>query len=778
MDARRHLLALGCSLIWAVPCAAQTPYDSVYDQLRNLAPRRDAVAPIHGLVLHRDVLQLRFESGTAYLLTPVSGRTIGIALVGVGSMSFVPPLTVEQYNLKRVLGDTVLTEPITAAVLLFTDSTQAELARSLTFAAPSGVSNADPDPNGPVHDALDYLSDGGTHTVDANFFAPILDRTTTEFFSAFIQRAHGESVMMEFDPDEAEEVILYRRGHLMNQRVETVCQFPRATDLDHGVSITTKHAAPLVADAYDIDATIDHNYHFKAAVDARVIARRDRQRWIRFRLYSELDVDSVKTSAGAPLTYYRHAHASPLWVRFDKPIGPGDTANVRVVYHGDVIGFGSAIARLLPRSWDKRRQEIAPILDSWAFIKETATWYPRYGEEPASVKLTFHTPKDLKFATIGRLTAADTAGNVVTTHWVSELPTDQVSFNIGKFDEWVMHDPRIPPVTVQVNTEAHAVIARFIPSARNPEAEVGADVVNSLAFFSNVYGPPLFHQYYATEIPYFHGQAFPGMIHLSWATYLNRSEQGNDESFRAHEMAHQWWGIGVEPANYRDAWLAEGFAEFSGLWYMQIILNDNEKYLKKLRDSRDAIRRARGNSAPLGLGYRAAESWRGAYALTTYEKGAWVLQMLRNLLLDTRTMSEERFSHMMHDFYMSYRGKRASTADFQHTVELAIGQNMDWFFNEWVYGTAIPTYTFSWTTARDSAGIAAHLRVRQSDVPSDFAMYVPVLIKLKEGDVLIRILVRGDTTNATVRLPTEPVSMQLNPLESVLAEVNTEGWHQ
>jgi aminopeptidase N len=332
-------------------------------------------------------------------------------------------------------------------------------------------------------------------------------------------------------------------------------------------------------------------------------------------------------------------------------------------------------------------------------------------------------------------------------------------------------------VTVQVNTEAHLVIARFIPSARNPELDVGADVVNSLAFFTNMYGPPLFHQYYATEIPYFHGQAFPGMIHLSWATYLNQSEQGNDESFRAHEMAHQWWGIGVEPANYRDAWLAEGFAEFSGLWYMQTILNDNEKYLKKLRDSRGAIRRAREKSAPLGLGYRAAESWRGAYALTTYQKGAWVLQMLRNLLLDTRTMSEERFSTMMHHFYATYRGRRASTADFQHTVELALGQNMDWFFNEWVYGTAIPTYTFSWTAARDSAGTVAHLRVRQSDVPSDFAMYVPVLIKLDAGDVLIRILVRGDTTNTTVRLPAEPVSMQLNPLESVLAEVKTEGWH-
>jgi hypothetical protein len=771
------------AVVLALSASAQTPYDTVFEQIKGLAPQSNAVAPIHGLVLRRDVLRLRFDSGTAYLLTPVSGRTVGIALVGAGSMSFVPPLTVEQFNLKRVLGDTVLIEPITAAVLLFTDSTAAELARSLKFAArPAGTSAPPlppgPDPKGVVGDALDYLLDGHTHSVDGSFVAPILNQTTTEFFSAFIQRAHGEHVMMEFDPNESEEVILFRRGRMMDQRVETVCQFPRATDIDNNVSITAKHAEPLVVDAYNIDATIDNNYNFKATADARVVVRRDRQHWIRLRLYQELEVDSVTTSAGAPLTYYRHDHATPLWVQFDKAIGPGDSAHLRVVYHGHVIGFGSALERFLPPWWDKQRQEMLPILDSWAFIKETETWFPRYSFEPSSVTLTFHTPKDLKFATIGRLVAADTADDVVTTHWVSELPTDQVSFNIGKFDEWVLRDPRIPPVTVQVNTEAHRVIGRLIPSARRPEEEVGADVVNSLSFFSRVYGPPLFHQYYATEIPYFHGQAFPGMIHLSWATYLSTSEKGNDESFRAHEMAHQWWGIGVEPANYRDAWLAEGFAEFSGLWYMQIILHDNEKYLKKLHDSRQEIRRVRGKSAPLGLGYRAAESWRGAYFLTTYEKGAWVLHMLRNLMLDTRTMSEDRFSNMMRDFYMSYRGKRASTADFQHTVELAIGQPMDWFFNEWVYGTAVPTYTFSWQAARDSTGVVAHLRVQQSDVPDGFAMYVPVLVKFEQGEALLRLLVRGPTTDATVRLPAEPKEMELNPLESVLADVKTEGWHQ
>jgi hypothetical protein len=92
------------------------------------------------------------------------------------------------------------------------------------------------------------------------------------------------------------------------------------------------------------------------------------------------------------------------------------------------------------------------------------------------------------------------------------------------------------------------------------------------------------------------------MIHLSWYTFLGMSEKGEDESFRAHEMAHQWFGIGVEPASERDAWLSEGFSEFAGMWYMQLILQDNDKYFKMLRVRAPDPQPARqGDAARVGL---------------------------------------------------------------------------------------------------------------------------------------------------------------------------------
>jgi aminopeptidase N len=133
---------------------------------------------------------------------------------------------------------------------------------------------------------------------------------------------------------------------------------------------------------------------------------------------------------------------------------------------------------------------------------------------------------------------------------------------------------------------------------------------------------------------------------------------------------------------------------------------------------------------------------------------------------------------MMQDFYMEYRGKRATTQDFQRVVERHMGLPMDWFFDEWVNGTAIPTYTLSWradTAANKS--YALHLRIRQEDVPSDFLMPVPVRVEFAGGGhAFVRVNVRGPRTEVELRLPAEPTEVELNPLQSVLAEVKTEEW--
>lgn len=146
-------------------------------------------------------------------------------------------------------------------------------------------------------------------------------------------------------------------------------------------------------------------------------------------------------------------------------------------------------------------------------------------------------------------------------------------------------------------------------------------------------------------------------------------------------------------------------------------------------------------------------------------------------MLNLRTMDEDPFKAMMQDFYQYFRGKHASTEDFQRVVERHVRQPMDWFFRQWVYGTAIPTYTFSWNAEPLSDGkYTLRVRIRQEDVPDDFAMPVSLLIQFASGQAIVRVVARGRLSDLSLTLPEKPTRVELSPLESVLAEARTEAW--
>lgn len=153
--------------------------------------------------------------------------------------------------------------------------------------------------------------------------------------------------------------------------------------------------------------------------------------------------------------------------------------------------------------------------------------------------------------------------------------------------------------------------------------------------------------------------------------------------------------------------------------------------------------------------------------------------MLRNLLIDLNTMNEDRFFELLREFYGRYRLRQATTQDFQRVVEKHVGAPMDWFFDQWVRGTEIPTYRCAHRVERTPDGqYRLSVRIRQEDVPHSFKMYLPFMVDLGHtGQVRLRALIEGPTTEFTLPpLPAKPVGVTFNYLESVLARVKTEGW--
>jgi hypothetical protein len=486
--------------------------------------------------------------------------------------------------------------------------------------------------------------------------------------------------------------------------------------------------------------------------------------WVAFELFDKLKVDSARWEGGEPATVFKGNESGFLWVRLESRLQPGETRTLTLSYHGDLID----------RTIDFFR------------IKSSVAWYPLSleGRALATFDLTFHTPDAYLLASVGERVDSSRAGRVVTSRWVTPGPIRNASFNLGLFKDYTITDFGTPPVTVMISEEAHKKLAREYGFAQQSKMRetVGSDVSKSVHFFEVVYGPTTVKHFYATEIPEFHGEAFPGMLHLSWATFQQTDNQGADEVFRAHEVAHQWWGIGVDYMTYHDRWLSEGLAEFSGLWYLQTARRSSDKYFGMLRQYRSSIFLRKEVPGPISLGHR-VQSSRDAdlndYATVVYKKGAWVVHMLRTLMIDLKTMNEDRFTQTMQDFYRSYQGKRASTEDFRKVVERHMGMDMGWFFDQWIYGTALPTYRVAYRTEPLADGqFRVRLRVQQEDVPDDFLMYVPVTLDLgKDRVARLRVKVTGPRTEVDLPpMPAEPKAVRFNDLEGVLANVKEVSW--
>jgi aminopeptidase N len=220
-----------------------------------------------------------------------------------------------------------------------------------------------------------------------------------------------------------------------------------------------------------------------------------------------------------------------------------------------------------------------------------------------------------------------------------------------------------------------------------------------------------------------------------------------------HEVAHQWWGHAIGFNSYRDQWMSEGFADMSASLYLQLVFSkEPQKYLKFWSDERRMLlqKTSKGfrpiDAGPLVMGWRVSNSREGyeSYRTLVYPKGAYVLHMIRQLMWNRRT-GDQVFKDTMHDFLNTYSGKVATTEDFEHVVEkhitpdmdLTADHKMDWFFREWVYGTAIPTYAFDYNFEKNPAGdVVLKYKLTQSGVDKNFGMPVPIYLELADGKVV------------------------------------------
>ena len=398
--------------------------------------------------------------------------------------------------------------------------------------------------------------------------------------------------------------------------------------------------------------------------------------------------------------------------------------------------------------------------------------------------MTFRIPKGMKIAATGSLVSESNDGGQNVTAWKSEVPQTVAGFSLGKFK---MQEAKLtaPEYLVQsyaneeppdwVQSLQHAVNDDLPEQGSHAGAPVAMGNMNttsmikhalaegqvSVQLYSDYFGPLPYKRLAMTQqTACTFGQSWPALVYLPICSFfdstvrhnlgLDWGDRGYWKIVAPHEVAHQWWGHMVGFNSYRDQWMSEGFAEMSASLFIQLIEKNPKKFAEFWNDERKSLteRNKEGfraiDAGPVTMGYRLSNSKAG-FNITRdliYPKGGYILHMIRMMMWDRQT-GDQNFKATMQDFVKTYAGKAATTEDFKAMVEKHITQDMDlegnhrmdWFFNEYVYGTALPTYKMDYSSFdKDANGdVVFAFKLTQSGVDNNFRMLVPIYLELADG---------------------------------------------
>jgi hypothetical protein len=743
------LVALAFSLAPATLAQTVAPSgpnsNPTYQALRNIALGNESVS-VTDLKLKRDAATFVLHSGSVCFVPPVNGKITGAVFVGDGKFVFDPPIESERKSLHFLSknDEAEFTEQFGRLVLRFTDDTYAEIMKAST----AGAGQCDA---GLLKDSQYVTRHKTKQNLEARLLQEVLSPNPRAYFIAFIHgKRYEDKELFELEPNREMDQVdfsTYNENRSGDWASFSFSQFQpsgRAFRIDH----------------QQLDTTIEKNGHLSGKATTTLVATRRGIAVVPFDLFRSLRVQDV-TADGQPLSFIQEDKNddSDFAVILPKPLDLGDKIVITTTYAGKdaVTNAGGGNYYPVARS----------------------NWYPNEPDSAfgqySTYDMTFRIPKGMQIAATGALLSESEEGNQSVSIWKSEAPQTVAGFNFGRFKE---EQARLtnPEYFIQsyVNEELPDG-ARGIPasmSAFNKKALAEGEFAVQL--YSEYFGPSLFKHLQLTEqTACNYGQSWPELVWVPICYYFDitiRHNMGLDWRDRGywkvvtpHEVAHQWWGHTVGFSSGRDQWMSEGFADFSASLYLSFIEKDTKKFLTFWHDERELLleRNPQGfraiDAGPLTMGYRASNS-RTGWDITRrliYPKGAYILHMIRMMMYD-RHSSDDLFKETMRDFVKTYRGKPATTEDFKAILEkhmtpemdLDGDHKMDWFFNEYVYGTQLPAYKLesSFDTSSDGT-LALSIKITQSNVDSSFKMLVPVYVELEDGRIVLlgRVRLIGTT---------------------------------
>ncbi|HUS11167.1 MAG TPA: M1 family metallopeptidase [Pyrinomonadaceae bacterium] len=466
--------------------------------------------------------------------------------------------------------------------------------------------------------------------------------------------------------------------------------------------------------------------------------------------FGELEVDSV-TVNNQHASYQRSAGF--LNIKLENNLPRGTSVVVVVSYHGKPKDG-------LILTADKAGKPSA-VGDNWP--NRLHHWIPSFDHPSAKATVTFSVTAPARDVVVanGKFDRVENSGMSRTWTYTESVPIPPYCMIIAVGDFAVIQPP----------TQEVTPLSYYVPQPDKSFALQGFVAANpSLKFFSQTVAPyPYEKLALIVAATRFGGMENSGAIVFSSTLFETRPDAPASGVFKirpelrnvvAHEIAHQWFGDSVTEATWADLWLSEGFADyFAGLFiqryegestfqsYMQQEAEAYFRYEKKTRspihdtETKDLFKLLNANN---------------------YQKGAWVLHMLRAELGDAAFFRGIRL------YYEAHKNAAATTDDLRTALETSSGKNLKEFFARWIYGAGHPNYQLSWRWNNRTGKVKLILKQLQRE-PA-FPNAVPIEIVTKKGKRRFVLRPSGKQITEEVKLQGRPTGVSIDPENTILKE--------
>ena len=455
-------------------------------------------------------------------------------------------------------------------------------------------------------------------------------------------------------------------------------------------------------------------------------------------------------------------HGDTLVVFLPKPIGFGDTARFRVTYHG-VVTNGGGLTFINPEGRAHRPRQV------WSQGEDDNNhlWFPTYDfpNDKMTWEVVVTVPKGMTCVSNGRLVSDVTAKDGSRTlDWLQDRPTATYLVSIIVAPLARIHDTwRTTPVDYYVYHEDSSLArSLFKPTP---------DMIDTYSRLTGVNYP--WSKYAQTTVADFFG----GMENVSATTLVDWLPRARDYQDRPwyqwilipHELAHQWFGDYVTTENWANMWLNEGFAEFmpGQYWGRRLGARAEEDYY--LDEYNQFIQIDHDRRMPLAA----------LASNNIYPKGALVLQMLKQYL------GEQRFWASVNRYLVDHALGNATTDDFRQAVLDATGENLDWFWDQWIYQAGYPEFLVAARYDSSTSTLTLVAQQVQQDsskadtsgvrytTPAAFRMPVTIRVGTAAGDVTARAqLARRQDTIVVRDVKTAPTMVVFDDGNAILKQMS------